>query len=217
MIPFGMDRINNAVVNHTASSFSLSGECSYLPDTGSHARNNKRILSIRSVESVRRSREWGYKARRGIRSKSGGKEKEEEEEEGLVEGYDVLGLVRLFDVGREKSALYLTPNQLRSAVPDKSLSLLPFSFAIEWYALNVCVCVCIRVVSIAAVNQHIQWHSRGRPANTKSSGAKYIEWFSYRRCPIVSFVSSNLRIENWPLYLPLACMHPGNELSLATL
>lgn len=144
MTPFGMDRINNAVVNHSASSFSLSGECSYLPDMGSHARNNKRILSIdptRRTESVRRSRKRGYKARRGIRSKSGGKE---EEEEGLVEGYDVLGLVRLFDVGREKSALYLTPNQLRSAVPDKSLSLLPFSFAIERRALNVCMYVYTR-------------------------------------------------------------------------
>lgn len=148
--PFGMDRISNPVVNYLASSFSLSGECSYLPDTGSHARNNKRILSIdptRRTKSARWSRERGYEARRGMRSRRGrneGKE-ENEKEEGLVEGYDVLGLVRLFDVGREKSALYLTPNQLRSAVPDKSFSLLPLSFAIERRALNARVCVCVHV------------------------------------------------------------------------
>ncbi|EFN71077.1 hypothetical protein EAG_06232 [Camponotus floridanus] len=75
--------------------------------------------------------------RLGPYTRNEGKEEEKEkEEEGLVEGYDVLGLVRLFDVGREKSALYLTPNQLRSAVPDKSFPLLPLSFAIEQRAPN---------------------------------------------------------------------------------
>lgn len=152
MTPFGMDRISNAVVNYLASSFSLSGECSYLPDTGSHARNNKRILGIdptRRAKSARWSRERGYKARRGIRSRrrrnEGKEEEKEKEEEGLVEGYDVLGLVRLFDVGREKSALYLTPNQLRSAVPDKSSpfspSLLPLNSVHRTY---VCVYIYTR-------------------------------------------------------------------------
>lgn len=152
-----MDRISNAVVNYLASSFSLSGECSYLPDTGSHARNNKRILGIdptRRAKSARWSRERGYKARRGIRSRrrrnEGKEEEKEKEEEGLVEGYDVLGLVRLFDVGREKSALYLTPNQLRSAVPDKSFPPSPPLFC-HWTACTerMCMRVYIHTLSVS--------------------------------------------------------------------
>lgn len=48
---------HNAVVNHPVSSFGMSGERSYLPDTGSRARNNKRILGIEpaTVERDRRA------------------------------------------------------------------------------------------------------------------------------------------------------------------
>lgn len=53
--PFGSH--HNAVVNHPVSSFGMSGERSYLPDTGSRVRNNKRILGIEPamVERDRRA------------------------------------------------------------------------------------------------------------------------------------------------------------------
>lgn len=96
---------HNAVVNHPMSSFGMSGERSYLPDTGSRARNNKRILGI---EPARPSGTGAPTARRRIRGRERNKKKrrgggrKRRREGSLVEGYDVLGLVRLFDVGRER-------------------------------------------------------------------------------------------------------------------
>lgn len=100
---------HNAVVKHPVSSFGMSGERSYLPDTGSPARNNKRILGI---EPARRGAAWcgaptAKRRRRGRernkkKRRRGGGRKGRRGGGGLVEGYDVLGLVRLFDVGRER-------------------------------------------------------------------------------------------------------------------
>lgn len=78
---FGMDR--NAVVNHLVSSFGMSGERSYLPDTGSRTRNNKRILGIEPAHGragpARRPRKGGYEEE-GIRRKEEEARKEKEEE-----------------------------------------------------------------------------------------------------------------------------------------
>lgn len=76
---------HNAVVNHPVSSFGMSGERSYLPDTGSCARNNKRILGIepaRPSGTGAPTAKRRIQGRRGIRRKEeeAGEEKEEEEE-----------------------------------------------------------------------------------------------------------------------------------------
>lgn len=98
-------------------------------------------------------------------------EREREREEGevakVVEGYRVLGLVRLLDVRALESGLYLTPNQLRSAVPDKVSSPLASRTASEprVYTRRH------RPGRLKATS--LGCHSRGRPANTKSPGAKY--------------------------------------------
>lgn len=117
---------HNAAVNHPMSSFGMSGERSYLPDTGSRARNNKRILGI---EPARPSGTGAPTARRRIRGgernkkkrRGGGRKRRRRRKPGRR-----LRCSRSCSALRRRareSALYLTPNQLRSAVPDKILSL----------------------------------------------------------------------------------------------
>jgi len=73
----------------------MSGKRSYLPDTGSYAPNNKRIPGAPTARRRIRGRETNKKKRKS-RGRKGRREGR------LVEGYDGLGLVQLFDVGRER-------------------------------------------------------------------------------------------------------------------
>lgn len=107
---------HNTVVKHPVSSFGMSGKRSYLPDTGSRARNNKRILGIEPARPSGTGAAWRGAARRSAptaKRRRRGRERNKKKRRrgegrkgrrggGLVEGYDVLGLVRLFDVGRER-------------------------------------------------------------------------------------------------------------------
>lgn len=124
---FGADRVSNAVVNHPASSFGLSGECSYLPDTGSHARNNKRILGIdpaRRAGPARRPTEEDAKRGEEYKNKKTKKRREKGRPGRRLRRSRSCSALRR---RARESALYLTPNQLRSAVPDKAISLLSLS------------------------------------------------------------------------------------------
>lgn len=115
-----------------------------------------------------------------------------------------------------ESALYLTPNQLRSAVPDKALFSPSLSrSAIERRAATYTYTRRVSIEAAAVVNQ--QWHSRGRPANTKSPGAKYTEAFPTGPPHLVLRPLHSPLSPGSSLLLFTACMHPSNELSLATL
>lgn len=76
------------------------------------------------------------------------------------------------------------------------------------------ICVCIHF-GIVAVNQ--QWHSRGRPANTKSPGAPPTASHRVLRSSLSSLPTAPTDRPTAFLFPSDGCMHPGNELSLATL
>lgn len=120
------------------------------------------------------------------------------------------------DVRALESGLYLTPNQLRSAVPDK-VSSLPSPPPPP------------RVANGAYIHRRHRrpgWlkptslgcHSRGRPAKlyAKSPGAKYTGRGGLPHPPLL-FVFSPSLASFTSSFSSMACMHPGNELSLATL
>jgi len=208
---------HNAVVNYSVSSFGMFGERSYLPDTGSRARNNKRILGIEpTAEWDRPTTRRKIRGRERNKKKRKGRERKRREG-GLVEGYDVLALVRLFDVGRE-SALYLTPNQLRSAVPDKILSL----FSLHLSPLSSAQLQCIYIY---ARRQRLTGDStRGGGLRILSHRAQNTSGASPSAAlHRVAFVPRFLLFPLPPLHRELTsssssmCMHPSNELSLATL
>jgi len=84
---------HNAVINYSVSSFGMFGKRSYLPDTGSRARNNKRIFGIEpTVEWDRPTTRRKIRRReRGIRRKEEAeKEKEEKEAWSKVTTFSLL-------------------------------------------------------------------------------------------------------------------------------
>lgn len=68
---------HNAVVKHPVSSFGMSGERSYLPDTGSPARNNKQILGIEPARPSGTGAAWRGVVRRADREKEATRQGEE--------------------------------------------------------------------------------------------------------------------------------------------
>lgn len=121
-------------------------------------------------------------------------------------------------VGRRalESGLYLTPNQLRSAVPDKVSSPLPPRVANSERTARITRRHrpgWLKATSLGC-------HSRGRPANTKSPGAKCRGGGGGGSPPAASSCSPSLaflHLSSHSSFSSMACMHPGNELSLATL
>lgn len=173
---------------------------------------------------ARRPRKGGYEAGRRIKRKEkeageGGEGRKRRREGGrpgrrLRRSRSCSALRRR----ARESALYLTPNQLRSAVPDKILSLFSFHLSLLNGAQPQCI------YTHARRQRLIGDGTRGGGVRILSHRSrKYIGSFpnGAPSCPpsLASFPSplSPLSHEELTPSPFSACMHPGNELSLATL
>lgn len=136
----------------------------------------------------------------------------------LVEGYRVLGLVRFFDVGRERVACTSHPINLdpRFQIRFSLLRTPPRTASNEQRTANSeqTARIYTRLPSPCCLS--LGWQLRGRPANTKSPGAKYTAGIPHPPPFFVFFLPRPLRARD-SSFSSSACMHPGNELSLATL